>query len=369
MPGDTILEIPPAQQARMVAQLRAARYGYLLSLHILLLCAQGWTPTLIAAALFCSRSSVYRAVAAYRRGQFDEHLMADDQIVSAKPGQVYISSLKRSLLALIKRAPRAFGWCRTRWSCASLAAQLKARRGILVSQDSIRRWLHELGYVWKRAKLVAKDDDPERIPKLARIRYLIEHLRSSEALFFADELDIHLLPKVGYQWMLKGTQTEVVTPGQNQKNYLAGALNHVTGKMLHVVSEQKNRWLFIDLLRDIDRDCPARRFTKINVVVDNYRIHKAQAVVDWLAHHPRFELIWLPRYCPKANPIERAFGDVHDKCTRNHKRTRLTDLIADIKWHLRRNGPWRYKLSEIYYAPEIDAAVASLEKVQQRKAA
>ena len=64
MPGHTILDIPPAEQEQMLAQLRAARYGHLLALHILLLCAAGRTPTEIAAALFCSRSSVYRTVRA-----------------------------------------------------------------------------------------------------------------------------------------------------------------------------------------------------------------------------------------------------------------------------------------------------------------
>jgi len=55
VPGQTILEIPAAEQEQMLAHLRAARYGHLLALHILLLCAAGWTPTQIAAALFCSR--------------------------------------------------------------------------------------------------------------------------------------------------------------------------------------------------------------------------------------------------------------------------------------------------------------------------
>jgi len=47
-----------AEQARMVAELRRARYGYLLALHLRLLCAAGRTPSEIAAVLFCSRSSV-----------------------------------------------------------------------------------------------------------------------------------------------------------------------------------------------------------------------------------------------------------------------------------------------------------------------
>ncbi len=370
MPGKTILEIPLAEQEQMLAQLRAARYGHLLALHILLLCAAGWTPSVIAAALFCSRSSVYRLVADYRAGHLDLGLAVEPEgDAAAVPPRRNRASLKRSLRALLKRVPAAFGWCRTRWSCATLALELRTRRGISVAPDTIRRWLHQLGYVWKRARHVAKDNDPERVTKLARIRSIIEGGMPSAALFFADELDIHLLPKIGYEWMLRGTQTEVMTPGTNEKNYLAGALNFVTGQMVHVVGERKNRFLFIDLLKVIDRKCPTAKFTRVYVVVDNYRIHTAKAVVEWLAGHPRFKLVFLPSYCPKANPIERAFGDVHDKCTRNHKRTRLSDLVSDVVWHLKRNGPWRYKLSDIYDTPEIDQVVAELADARKLKAA
>lgn len=365
MPGHTIIDIPAAEQELMLAQLRRARYGHLLALHILLLCAAGWSPTAIATALFCSRTSVYRAVAAYRRGYLDIGLATEAE--AARP-RVPRASLKWSLLALLKRAPLAFGWCRVRWSCACLAAELKARRSVEVSQETVRRWLHEAGYVWKRARHVARDDDPEWAVKLARIRHLIETLAPRAALFFADELDIHLLPKLGCEWMLRGTQAEVLTPGTNQKSYLAGALNFATGKLLSVVGERKTRWLFIELLKVIDRACPAARFTKVCVVVDNYGIHRARAVAAWLLQHPRFELVFLPGYCPRANPIERAFGDVHDKCTRNHKRKRLSELVADVKEHLRWNGPWRYRLSGIYYTPEVDAALAEMGTTELKAA-
>jgi hypothetical protein len=36
---------------------------------------------------------------------------------------------------------------------------------------------------------------------------------------------LHLNPKIGLDWMARGQQKEVVTPGQNQKRYLAGALD------------------------------------------------------------------------------------------------------------------------------------------------
>ena len=104
MPGHTILDIPQTEQEQMLAQLRAARYGHLLACHILLLCAAGRTPTEIAAALFCSRTSVYRTAHAYRRGRLDLGL-GGGAPAAAPPTPRRRASLKQSLVALLKRAP------------------------------------------------------------------------------------------------------------------------------------------------------------------------------------------------------------------------------------------------------------------------
>lgn len=365
MPGSTIIDLSCSEQEQLLFELRRARYGYWLALHIILLCAAGYTPTQIAAVLFCSRSSVYRAVRAYRAGA----LVALPDANSAHRASSLTPSLRRSLLAILKRMPSAYGWCRTRWSCATLAAQMQVQCGVQVSAATLRRWLHQLGWVWKRAKLVARDDDPERISKLARIRFCFENLSRQAALLFADELDIHLLAKVGYQWMPKGEVVEVVTPGVNQKRYLAGALDALTGKVISCIGDRKTRWLFLKLLKAIDDGYAAATYKRIMVVVDNFGIHKAKVIQQWLAAHPRVELLWLPTYCPKANPIERVFWEVHDKCTRNHRRQRMEQLVGDVEQHLQVNGPWPYKLSAIYYTAEVTAAVQELEKLELRKAA
>ena len=355
----TIVEIPLAEQAHMLAEIRRARYGYLLTLHILLLCAAQRTPTEIAAVLWCSRSTVYRVVKAYRARQVAG--LAEEGEASQERGPrqrtMLSPALKRSMLAILQAVPRLCGWCRTRWSCATIALELQARRGLAVSGETVRRWLHELDWVWKRAKLIAKDDDPQRVEKLARIRLAFEQLRAGAALFFADELDISLLPKVGSQWMPRGAQVEVLTPGTNEKRYLAGALDVTTGTISHCVWYSKVTGLFLDLLQRLDRAYPAAAFSRLTIVADNAKIHHAGEVEKWLAAHPRFKLLYLPTYCPRANPIERAFGDVHDKCTRNHTRKQLWHLVQDVKQHLQVNGPWPYALSDLYYTPEVTAAV------------
>jgi putative transposase len=250
VPKATIVDIPMTEQVRMRAELRRARYGYLLALHLLLLCAAGRTPSEIAAVLFCSRSSVYRVVKAYRAGT-----LSLDAPTTTAAGRVRMltPTLQRSLLALLGTVPGACGWGRTRWSCATLALELQVRRGVRVSAETVRRGLHGLDWGWKRATLAAKDDDPQRMAKLARLRYTWEHLPARAALFFADELDISLLPKVGYQWMPKGQQREVLTPGTNQKRYLTGALEMRSGKIVHRVWWRKTHGLFLDLLATLSR--------------------------------------------------------------------------------------------------------------------
>jgi len=364
VPSQIVIQLRSAEQAGLRQQMRRVRLLCpLLRLHILLLLAQHRSPTEIAEWLLCSRSSVYEVATCWRRGWRPWPIQATDESTAALP---LAPSLPCSLLALLRKPPRLEGWCRTRWSCATLALSLEARRGLRVSAETVRRWLHTLGWRWKRTKLAALDNDEQRAGKLAPIRLLWETLRSRQALLFADELDVQLLPKSGYQWMPTGTQVEVLTPGKNQKQYLAGAWDSRTGRVRYCFGPRKTNGLFRQLLDILADGYPTRYYDRIFVVVDNYCIHKTQAVQCWLAAHPRFKLLWLPSYCPRANPIERIFGDTHDKVTRNHKRKRLRDLVADVGRHLDRNGPWLYHLSTIYQEPRVTTA---LQKQRRKQAA
>jgi transposase len=197
MPTHTVVDMPPEAQAQMLAALRRARYGYLLALHMWLWSAAGRTPTDIAAVRCCSRASVYRTVRAYRAGTVGLKPDADGRLCPPVRTTVLVPTWRRSLLALLKAPPRAYGWCRTRWSGATLAATLPTTRGITVSAETMRRWMPEVGWVWKRAQLVAQDDDPQRVARLARIRFVDEQWRRREALVCADALDLPLLPTVG----------------------------------------------------------------------------------------------------------------------------------------------------------------------------
>ena len=233
----------------------------------------------------------------------------------------------------------------------------------------MRRWLHEIGWVWKRATLVAKDNDPPRVGRLAQIRYRFEPRRRCEALVCADERDSHLWPKVGGAWRPKGTQVTVMTPGQNETHSLAGALHPTSGTLLYALGPRKTNALLRALLGLLEASYPAERYPRLDMVVDNFKIHQAKAVAPWLTAHPRVTRLLLPTSCPRANPMERACGDVPDGCTRNHQRKRLTDLIAEVEDHVPLNGPWKYKRSDLYDEPAVTAAVEPMAAEEHAKVA
>jgi len=344
VPGKTVLQISEQEQAFLLKSLRQWRRNYLLGMHIVLLLSLGYSPTEISRYLVCSRTTIYRTITAYNRGELSWQTKGHKD--QRRPFWI------RNLLSLVKRAPRAYGWMRTRWSCATLSLTLTTKLGIEISRETIRKELHQSAYVWKRAKLKTRDDDPDREYKLARIRSVWERLAADEDLIFADELDIDLLAKVGAQWTPKGTQVEIPTPGKNQKRYLAGAVSATTTERTSVTGDRKNNFLFRDLLEKMDQNYSAE-ITKIYLVVDNFRIHKAKPVQQWLKDHPRFEILWLPRYCPKANPIERIFWDLHERCTRNHTRKRIELLVEDIERYFPESMGWNGYLPSIYFEPQV----------------
>lgn len=67
-------------------------------------------------------------------------------------------------------------------------------------------------------------------------------------MFYQDEVDIDLNLKIGADWMSKGQQKHIVTPGQNQKHYLAGALHSSTGRVHYASGSSKSSDLFINLV-------------------------------------------------------------------------------------------------------------------------
>lgn len=169
-----------------------------------------------------------------------------------------------------------------------------------------------------------------RLRVLRQIKRLEANASAEEPVLYVDEVDIHLNPKIGRDWMLPGQQRRVVTPGKNKKFYIAGALDVRTGRVHSVGESSKNSRLFCQLLFRLA--VHFRKARRIHLIVDNYGIHSShetQRVLESLGG--RVVLHFLPPYCPDHNRIERVWLDLHANVTRNHRCKTLNHLLHNAR--------------------------------------
>ena len=87
---------------------------------------------------------------------------------------------------------------------------------VRVGRETVRRWLRDAGLVWRRPRPTIRPKDPDRDKKLSALRALLKSLPADETAVFMDEVDVNLNPKVGCQWMRRGAQATVETPGNSR---------------------------------------------------------------------------------------------------------------------------------------------------------
>ena len=235
---------------------------------------------------------------------------------------VLLPWLRRSVGARLPSPPRAEGWCRTRWRGATWALALQATHGLEGAAWTVRRWLHALGWVGKRATLGAKEDEPPRVERVARRRCQAEPWPAPAVLVGAAARARPVWPKVGAAWRPQGTQEARRTPGKNAQPSLAGGRTLAPGALLQGFGPRQTPALFRALLGLLERTSPEPWVTRLFVGVEPSGRQQAKAVEPGLASPPRLTGLGLPTSGPRAHPMERAGGDGHDKGTRNHKRQR-----------------------------------------------
>lgn len=302
--------------------------------RIVMLSSEGRTAGDVAEVVGCSVSWVNRV-----RGRFREHGLAGlldrrEDNGEAKLDERYLSLLHET----VDRKPDDFGFPRPTWTREMLVLAMARQTGVHIHVATMSRALAEIGARRGRPRPVVGCPWGKR-RKTRRLREILRAVKGAggagadEAAVYLDEMDIHLNPKIGLDWMNRGTQKEVMTPGKNAKRYVVGALDDRTGRLTWVMADKKNSLLFIKGLERLLRVYADRRV--IHVVLDNYAIHSSRQTQAWLAEHGRrLRLHFLPPYCPEANRIERLWQDLHANVTRNHRCVDMPELEREVMSYL-----------------------------------
>jgi transposase len=235
---------------------------------------------------------------------------------------------------LEKRAPE-HGFTRPTWTLELLRQAVERVLEVVLTIGHLWKLLRRIGARWGRPRPVVACPwkAARRARRVARLRRLAATPVPAEVVLYVDEVDVHLNPRIGPDWMLPGTQRLVMTPGNNEKRYLAGAYDPVHQRLVYVAGDRKASWLFLNLLRAL---LDAYRWARtIHLILDNFIIHKSQVTQTWLrAHGAKLRLHFLPPYCPDENRIERLWQDLHANVTRNHLCRTMVELMRAVHRYL-----------------------------------
>ena len=333
----TIPRMSRVSRRRLLRLGRACDVGTSLRFQAVAALGRADTGTHVARVLGLARSTVVRAaqrfVAEGVAGLYDRRT----QNGLRKTGAAFDARIAKLLLV----TPDVHGWHRSTWTRELLCLQLAKEGRGSVAVCTVGRALARIGARLGLPKPVVRCPWPRarRVERLAELRRLEDRASTKAPVLYVDEVDIHLNPRIGRDWMLPGQQRRVLTPGRNKKFYLAGALDIHTGALHTTGLEHKGTALFCDLLDLVAREYADAR--RIHIILDNYVIHSSVAATRALAaHRGRIRLHFLPPYCPDSNRIERVWQDLHANVTRNHRRRSLTLLLGDARRYLV-NYRWR----------------------------
>lgn len=120
-----------------------------------LLLADGVAPPAVATALDCALSSVYNWAGTWR----DEGLAGLAEGPHRGAARSLDAAGEAALTGLLDQDPQARGHHATGWTVPLLRAELAAA-GYALSEHTVRRSLHRLGYRWTRPKFVLGRPDP-----------------------------------------------------------------------------------------------------------------------------------------------------------------------------------------------------------------
>jgi len=142
-------------------------------------------------------------------------------------------------------------------------------------------------------------------------------LGDKDNIYFADSTHPQHNTKPSYGWILKGKKNDkfVKTNSGRKRLNLNGVLNFKEKTAIVLEEKTINSKATINLLEAVKKKQPKG---KVFLIVDNASYHHSKEVNNWLLHHKRFRLLFLPPYSPNLNLIERLWKFFHQKVTWNH---------------------------------------------------
>lgn len=319
---------------RMHKKQRDRRMAYRINAIILL--GTGWTLSQVSEALLLDTETLRTYVKKYREGKIDEVLELHYKGRECRLSDDEKEELKNHLTEY------------TYTDVKSIIDYVEKVFGVSYKKTAMRDILSQLGFVYKKPKLVPNNSDP-----IATMKFLQDYeemRRSGLPLYFMDGVHPQHNSRPSHGWILKGEAKALLTNTGRKRLNINGAVNIDSKELITIVDDAVNAQSTIVLLEKILKR--HKKDKTFYIICDNAGYYRSALVKDFLQKNKKIELVFLPAYSPFLNLIERVwkyfckvvlynkyyekFSEFKEACldffSRKHKRA-LDKLLVE-KFHI-----------------------------------
>lgn len=239
------------------------------------------------------------------------------------------------------------------WTREAVGQLIAQRTGITLSLTSIGTYLSSWGMTPQRPIRRATERDEAAIKAWMEQDYpaIVKRAKKEKAeIHWADETGVSNQANYGRSFAPEGETPVIPRPA---KRFTQSMISSVTnqGKLRFMIYDGAlNVAIFLMFLGRLIRDTDRKLF----VIVDNLRVHKAKAVMAWVAEHAdQIELFYLPPYAPERNPDEYVNNDVKQAMGRRSTPMDKTAMKAQLKSHMRGLQRRPHKVRSFFQAPDV----------------
>jgi hypothetical protein len=145
-----------------------------------------------------------------------------------------------------------------------------------------------------------------------------------------DETDLLLFPPLRASWSLRGEPATVWLSGKNARRVVFGTMNLWTGSRLFLVRKKQRAEDFQAFLQLLHHHY---RGWHVALLLDEDPSHTAQGSAA-LAEHFDIECLWLPKRCPKLNPMDTLWGQGKDLISANKQYATIDEQVQRFLCYL-----------------------------------
>lgn len=253
--------------------------------------ARGWTPVLVAEALFIDDETVRNYLKRYQSGGIQALLRTDYK--------GFLGKLSDEEIKLLDSQLQQETYLKVQDIISYVSKVFKIKYTVSGMTDI----LHRLGYSYKKPKVVPGKADRKAQKNFIRSYERIKAVKGeNDPIYFMDGVHPQHNTIAAYGWIKKGVEKEIKSNTGRKRLNINGAINIENQKLSIHYADSVNAQSTIALFKKIET--ANKKAGKIYVICDNARYYRSKLVKKYLKKS-KIKIKFLPPYSPNLNLIER----------------------------------------------------------------